>query len=140
MYSATPVRTASPCAIAAVGLFLVFGACMAALAGATLVWPGTALDRLWAMNRSAYMQLAPFGSTVGPLFLLLSATLVGAAVGWFKHRLWGWRLTVGIIAVQVAGDFVNFLRGDFLRGGTGFTIAAALLFYLLLSKFRSSFH
>src|SRR5689334_17986175 len=52
----------------AVGVFLVFGACMAALAGTTLVWQGTALDRLWVLNKSAYMQLAPIGRLVGTLF------------------------------------------------------------------------
>jgi hypothetical protein len=113
---------------------------MAALAGTTLVWRGTTLDRLWALNEPAYKQLAPIGSTVGPLFSLLSAALVAAASGWFKRRLWGWRLTVGIITVQVAGDFVNLLRGDFLRGGIGFTIAGVLLFYLLRPTVRASFH
>ena len=124
----------------AVGVFLVFGACMAALAGTTLVWRGTALDKLWALNESAHKQLAPAGRSVGPLFLLLSATLTAAAVGWFKRRLWGWRLAVGIIATQVAGDLVNVVRGDFLRGGTGLTIAGALLFYLLRPKVRATFH
>ena len=91
------------------------------------------------MNRLAYVQLAPIGSTVGSLFLLLSAALVAAAAGWFKRRLWGWRLAVGIIAVQVAGDSFNLVRGDFLRGATGFAIACAFLFYLLRPKVRASF-
>jgi hypothetical protein len=73
------------------------------------------------------------------LFLLLSAALTAAAVGWFKGRLWGWRLAVGIFAVQVGGDFLNLMRGDFLRGGTGFAIAGALLFYLLRPTVRASF-
>jgi hypothetical protein len=133
------VSIESPRGITAVGPFVVFAACMAALAGTTFVWPGTSLDRLWALNETAYRQLAPIGRIVGPLFLLLSAALVAAAVGWFKRRLWGWRLAVGIIAVQVAGDFVNLLRGDFLRGGTGFAIAGALFFYLLRPKVRASF-
>jgi len=38
---------------------------------------------------------------------------------------------VGIITTQVLGDLVDFLMGDFVRGGTGFAIAGALLFYLL---------
>jgi hypothetical protein len=123
-----------------VGAFLVFGASMAVLAGTTLVWRGTALDKVWALNKTAYRQLSPAGRSVGVLFLLLSATLVTAAVGWFKRRLWGWGLAVGIISAQVAGDFVNLVRGDFLGGGTGLTIAGALLFYLLRPKVRTTFH
>ena len=60
-------------------------------------------------------------------FFLQSAILAAAAVGWFKRRLWGWGLAVGIIFTQVVGDLVNFVKGDLLRGGTGLTIAGALL-------------
>src|SRR5712692_8539447 len=42
----------------AVGIFLFFGAIMASLAATTLLWRGTALDRLWALNPIAYKQCA----------------------------------------------------------------------------------
>jgi hypothetical protein len=113
------------------GGFLFFGATMASLAGATLTWPGTFLDEIWVLNPTAHKPLAGLGKPAGILFLLLGATLALAGAGWFKHRLWGWRLAVAVIATQVLGDLVNFFRGDFLRGGVGFGIAAALLFYLL---------
>jgi hypothetical protein len=138
--SATPVRTASRHALIAVGGFLVFGACMAALAGTTLLWRGTVLDRVCALNKPAYRQLSPAGSSAGALFFLLSVILATASVGWFKRRLWGWGLAVGVISTQVAGDLIILLRGDFLRGVTGLTIAGALLFYLLHSTVRNTFH
>ncbi len=81
----------------------------------------------------------PFGRVVGMPFLLLGATLAVASLGWFKRRRWGWRLAVAIIATQVLGDLVNIYRGDFLRGGIGFLIAGALLFYLLQPQLRSAF-
>jgi hypothetical protein len=132
-------QAASSRALAAVGVFLVFGACMAALAGTTLVWPGTPLDKVWRLNATAYRQLAPAGSIGGFLFLLLSAALATAAVGWFKRYLWAWRLAVVIIATQVAGDFFNLVRGDFLGGAVGMAIAGALLFYMLCPSVRSAF-
>ena len=121
------------------GIFLFFGATMASLAGTTLIWRGTALDRVWVLNATAYRQLAPLGRIVGILFLVLSATLAAAGTGWFRRRLWGWRLAVGIIATQLLGDLVNFLMGDFVRGGTGFAIAGALLLYLLRPEVRAAF-
>lgn len=133
------VRTKSPKGIVAVGIFLFFGAIMASLAGTTLVWPGTILDRVWAINAPAYRQLAPYGKTVGIPFLLLGATLAVAGTGWFKHRLWGWRLAVAVIATQVLGDLVNVLRGDVVRGGIGFVIAGTLLVYLMRPAVRSCF-
>jgi len=140
MNSAAPVQTGPRFAMTAVGVFLVFGACMSGLAGTTLVWRGTMLDRMWKLNPTAYRKLAPIGETVGPLFLLLSATMVIASVGWFKRCVWGWRLTVGIVSTQVAGDLINLVRGDLLRGGTGLAIASGLLFYLLRPKVRTKFH
>jgi hypothetical protein len=124
---------------AAIGIFLFFGAIMASLAATTLLWRGTALDRLWALNPTAYKQLAPLGGTVGILFLLLGAALTTAGIGWLRHRLWGWRLAVVIIATQVLGDVVSCVRGDLLRGGTGFVIAGALLLFLLRPRVRAAF-
>jgi hypothetical protein len=113
---------------------------MSGLAGMTLVWRGTTLDRMWALNPTAYRKLAPLGGAVGPLVLLLSATMAFASVGWFRRRFWGWGLTVGIISTQVAGDSINLIRGDFVRGCTGLAIAGALLLYLLRPKVRTTFH
>jgi len=132
-------QTKLPNGIIAVGIFLFFGAIMASLAGTTLVWRGTMLDRIWAFNLPAYRQLAPFGKMVGIPFLLLGATLAVAGVGWFKRRVWGWRLAVAIIATQVLGDLVNVCGGDVVRGGVGFVIAGVLLVYLLRPVVRLFF-
>ena len=119
---------------------MFFGATMASFAGTTLTWSGTSLDRLWALNPTTHKQLVPFAKPAGTLFLLLAAMLALAGTGWFKHRLWGWRLAVAVIATQVLGDLVNFFRGDYWRGGFGFSIASALLFYLLRPGVRAVFN
>ncbi len=123
----------------AIGIFLFFGATMASLAAATLLWRGTALDRIWALNPSAYTQLAPLGRIVGIFFLVLGVALATAGIGWFRRRLWAWKLAVVIIAIQVLGDVFHCLRGDFLRGTTGVIIAGALLLFLLRPEVRAKF-
>ncbi len=128
-----------PPGFSAIGIFLIFGAVMAGFAATTLLWRGTALDRVWILNPTAYQQLVPLGSKVGILFLLLSAALVVSGLGWFRRRLWGWRLAVVIIATQVLGDIVNLVRGDLLRGATGVIIAGALLIYVLSPRIRAAF-
>jgi len=133
------VQTKSAKGVIAVGIFLFFGAIMACLAGTTLVWRGTVLDGMWAINAPAYRQLAPFGKTVGIPLLLLGATMAVAGTAWFKRRIWGWRLAVAIIATQVFGDLVNAFMGDLVRGGVGFVIAWALLLYLLRPQVRCAF-
>lgn len=124
---------------AAIGVFLFFGATMAGLAATTLLLPRTRLDRAWGLNPTAYQQLAPFGGKIGILFLFLAAALVTSGIGWFRRRLWGWRLAVLIIGTQALGDLINLVRGDWLRGGTGAVIAGALLLYLLWSRVRNAF-
>jgi hypothetical protein len=135
----SPIGNSFRHAITAIGLFLVFGSSMAALAGTMLTWPGTTLDRLWSLNETAHAELRKAGSYLGPLFWALSITLVGTAVGWFRQRVWAFRLTVAIVCTQVAGDLVNMARGDFVRGGVGVLIAGALLLYLLCSNIRTAF-
>jgi hypothetical protein len=134
------VRHEMPRGIIAIAIFLFFGATMASLAGTTLTWPGTSLDRMWALNPAAHKQLANFAKPAGIAFLLLAAVLVLAATGWLKHRFWGWRLVVAVIATQVLGDLLNFFRGDYWRGAVGFAIASALLLYLLRPSVRAVFN
>ncbi len=125
--------------MAAIGVFLFFGAVAAFLAATTLLWPGTILDRMWALNAAAYVRLAPLGRTVGIPFLVLAAALAVAGTGWFRRRVWGWWLAVIIIATQVVGDLVNLFMGDLIRGGVGAAFAGALLYYLLRPKVRAAF-
>jgi hypothetical protein len=128
-----------PLGFTAIGVFLFFGAVMAGLAGTTLLWRGTVLDRAWTLNPTAYRQLSPLGSEIGILFLLLSAALLVSGIGWFRHRLWGWKLAVAIIATQILGDIINLIRGDWLRCGIGIVMARALLLYLLTRRLRAEF-
>jgi hypothetical protein len=131
--------TPKPSGLAAVGIFLFFGATMASLAATTLLWRGTSLDGIWRLNPAAYKQLAPLGRGIGGLFLLLGLALAAAGIGWFRRRLWGWRLAVGIIAIQIIGDVVNCIRGDWRHGAIGVVIAGALLLFLLRSAVRRAF-
>jgi hypothetical protein len=121
------------------GVFLLFGAVMASIAGATLIIRGSAFDRMWALNPRAYNELAPLGRAVGIPFLLLGIALTLAGIGWFKRRYWGWQLAVVIVVIQVAGGFVHVFLGHVVQGGIGVTIPGALLYYLTRTNVRAAF-
>src|SRR6185369_2992489 len=131
-------QAAAPPGITAMGVFLLFGALMASLAGSSLVWPGSFLEPLWQLNPRAYGELAPFGRWIGIPFLLLAVTMACTAAGWFQRRRWAWWLVVGIITAQVLGDLVNFFLGRLAEGALGVTIAGALLYYLLRPAIRAA--
>jgi hypothetical protein len=123
----------------AIGIFLFFGAAMASLAGATLIWRGPFLDGLWASNARAYHRLAPFGSAAGAGFLVLGAALVIAGRGRFLRRFWGWGLAAALVATQTVGSVVNAILGDFSEGAAGSILAGAILYFLLRPPVRTAF-
>jgi hypothetical protein len=125
--------------LTAMGIFLVFAAVVATLAGTSLRWPRTYLDDMWILNPPAHRELAPYGPLVGLLFLLLGATLAVAAAGWFKRKVWGWWLAVAVIGTQVLGDLLNASSGRVVEGAIGVTIAGLLLFYLTRPQVRAAF-
>ena len=133
------LATKPPRGLTAVGIFLVFGAVTATLAGTSLRWPRTYLDDMWLLNPPAHRELAPYGPIVGLLFLLLGATLAIAAAGWFKRKAWGWWLAVAVIAAQVLGDLLNAFSGRVVEGAIGVTIAGLLFFYLTRPQVRAAF-
>lgn len=123
----------------AIGIFLYFAMTMALYAGITLLHPGTALDSLWSLNAGAHRELLMFRKIAGIFFVILSAVAAICGFGWFRRRVWAWRLAVLGICTQVLGDCVNLVRGDLLRGGSGLLIGTALLAYLLSDKVRKNF-
>jgi len=112
---------------------------MAAYAAVTLLKPGTVLDRLWALNKTGHAQLASLGKGAGLGFVVLSALLCAAAVGWFQRRYWGWVLGTTIIALNAAGDLINGVMGEWLKGAVGVAIAGLLLIYMTRSEVRNYF-
>ena len=92
-----------------------------------------------ALNPEAQRDLSAHGRLFAPGFLLLSAALLGAGFGWFKRRLWGWRLAIFIVATQVAGGLAHVLTGYVAKGIVGTIIPGALLFYLLRPGMKAAF-
>jgi hypothetical protein len=131
--------TRLPRGMTAFGIFLLFGAGLASLAGTTLLWRGTVLDRMWIVNPRAYNHLSPYGKTIGIPFLLLGITLAFSGAGWLKRRVWGWRLAIVIIVTQVLANFVTALMGGVTKGLVGAVISGALLVYLLRPAVRATF-
>ena len=112
---------------------------MAAYAGITLLYPGTPLDSLWALNKRGHEGLSAFGRLAAIPFVILSPVLALAALGWFRRRHWAWLLGTAIIAVNMAGDVAQIFLGRRWEGATGVIIAGMLLAYMTRRPVRSYF-
>jgi len=123
----------------AIGIFLLWGAAMATLAGITLTMPGTFLDRIWVLNPKGYAGLHALGRPVGLLFFVLGPALAAAGIGWLRLRFWGWTLAVLLIGGNALGDAIRLASGAWLEGSVGVVIAGALLLYLISPTVRSCF-
>jgi hypothetical protein len=130
---------AVPHGLTAFGVFLLWGAAMASLAGTTLVWRGTILDRIWELNRRAYHQLAPLGNKAGISLLVLAVFLGAAGIGWLMRRRWAWRLAAVILMIHILGDLLNLFIGRVVEGVIGVAAAGALLWYVSKADVRAYF-
>jgi len=128
-----------PRGFTAIGVFFLFGATMAAYAAVTLLDPNTSLDLLWRLNRTARVQLASLGTAAGVGFIVLSGMLLAAGAGWLRRRYWGWVLGAVIVALNAAGDLVNLVIGEHLKGAIGVAIAGLLLLYITRPRLRNYF-
>jgi len=112
---------------------------MAAYAALTLLWPGTFLDLLWMMNPRGHAELVPFARIAAPAFMILSAALAATAIGWLRHRYWGWVWGLSIIAINATGDLLNLARHEVLKGAIGIVVAGLLLIYMSRPSVRNYF-
>ena len=102
-----------------VALFFAFGATMCTLTIVLLLFPGTSLDSLWRLNPEAHLAFQSFGKWSVVLMLAVGTGCAFAAIGLWQGTLWGRRLALIILSINMLGDLANvFVRHDY-RGLIG---------------------
>jgi hypothetical protein len=134
-----PGPNRSPAGFIALGAFFLFGFVMASYAAITLGFPGTVLDRAWALNPTAHMQLARFGRWAALPFTALALALLAAGIGWFRRQRWAWLLGTAVISVNLLGDAGQLLFGEILKGAMGVVIAGLVLAAITRPNMRRYF-
>jgi hypothetical protein len=110
--------------------FFAFGGTMSLLTIVLLVFPGTKLDSLWNLNPDARVAFHSLGSWSILLMLAVGSACAFAAVGLWRGCLWGIRLAIAILLVNLIGDLVNVIARHDYRSLIGLPIAGAMIFYL----------
>lgn len=129
-----------PALVSLVAAFLCAATAVAFLTGLSLVLPGTRLDHIWELNRSAHAAFAASGRAAGALLWVLALAAAAAATGMLQGRRWAWRLSIALFAINGTGDLVNLLvRGDRIKGVSGLAVAGVFLLLLLRPAVRDFF-
>ena len=106
---------------------------MSALTLALLLFPGSAFDSLWRLNPEARLAFQSLGSWSFVLMLTVGTACLLAALGLWRGAVWGTRLALTILSVNLIGDLANtLLRRDY-RALIGLPVGAAMIFYLVRS-------
>ena len=91
------------------------------------------------LNPEAYVRLSRLGKMMSAPFAVTAALMIAAAIGWLRRKHWGWMLGVFIVAMNMLGDVMNAIRGEWVKGGVGFVIAGVLLIFMTRPRLRSYF-
>jgi hypothetical protein len=118
--------------------FFTFGATMCALTIVLLLLPGTSLDSLWRLNPDAHSSFQSLGKMGVLLMFVVGAACALAAIGMWQGSLWGMRLALVILSINILGDLLNaFVRHD-LRTLIGLPIGGAMIVFLIRNKKRAT--
>jgi hypothetical protein len=116
--------------------FFAFGVSMCALTSLLLLFPGSALDALWRLNPDAHSAFQSIGIWSFAIMLIVGTACLFAAIGLWRGALWGTRVAIITLIVNMIGDLSNaFLNFDY-RTLIGLPIAAGIIVYLLRSENR----
>ena len=115
-------------------VFFVLGATICALTIALLLFPGTSLDSLWRLNPDAHSAFQSLGKAVVWLMFVVGAGCALAAIGMWRGSLWGMRLALAILSVNILGDLFNALVRHDLRTLIGLPIGGAMIVYLIRNR------
>ena len=98
-----------PTGILAVGIFLLCGGVIAALAGLSLLLPNTLFDWIWVINSGAHRNFATDASRFGLMFLGLGILLGVAGYYWMQRKEWARKLTLVIVGLNIVGNLVGYM-------------------------------
>lgn len=112
---------------AVLGLFFAAATFLLLVTGISMLWPGSVLDDIWALNPARRPELMAVRVLLGPGIFLLCVPMLAASIGSFKRRPWGRVLAMAIFAVNGIGDAVQLVLGRWFEGGIGIAVAGLLI-------------
>jgi hypothetical protein len=113
-----------------IAAFFAFGTSICTLTIMLLLFPGTALDSLWRLNPEAHLAFQSIGGAAILIMFVVGTGCAFAAIGIWLGTLWGIRIAVIILWLNIVGDLLNVLLRRDYRALIGLPIGGAMIFYL----------
>jgi len=103
-----------------------------------LIFPGSPLDSLWTLNPDARVAFQSLGKGAIWLMFVVGAGCAFAAIGLWRRSLWGIRIALVILSLNIFGDLLNaVIRHDY-HALIGLPVGGAMIFYLARYKTADS--
>jgi hypothetical protein len=120
--------------------FLFAATVIAVVVALSLLFPNRLLDRLWELNKPGAAAFRAMGRASGLLLLALGIGTAAAGAGLLRGRRWAWWFAILLFTVNGCGDVVGLVSTrDWLRSGSGVTVAAVFIYALTRPPVRSYF-
>lgn len=124
-------RAGRPFGVTAMSTFFMFGTLMSLLAATSLAFPGSILEPLWRLNPGARQEFAGIGLWGVGMMLAVCAATAFTSLGLWRGRMWGHRLGLLVLAINVVADIARAAFGHDPRAGIGVPIAGGMMAYLM---------
>lgn len=128
-----------PAGVTALVCLFALGTLVSGLSAISLLTPGGALEPMWRLNPHARESFSRMGTWAPLLLGVVCLACVACAYGFFAGKRWGYRLGVGGLIVNIAGDVVNAALGFEPRAVVGVPVVALILWYLVSRQVRDFF-
>jgi uncharacterized membrane protein (DUF2068 family) len=128
-----------PKRITALSLFFSAGALISFTSGISLIFPNSFLQPMWRLNPRALDAFNQMGAWAFILLFTVSMACAFSAIGLWQGKLWGYRLAISMLVVNLIGDTYNFLSGIERRAVIGIPIVIVIIFLITNPKTKSFF-
>ena len=122
----------------AIACLFGFGVIASGIAVVTLLFPGTFLDQLWAVNPEGHEGMQRLGPLAIALMAAVCATCATIAIGLWKERRWGTTLAIAGLGINLVSDVLTAVVRHQLITLIGVPIAGGLMVYLVRTRRVSS--
>jgi Predicted membrane protein (DUF2127) len=130
---------ARPRRITALSIFFAVGAVISLISAISLLFPKSFLQPMWKLNPHALEAFHHMGFWAIVLMLVVSISCGLAAYGLWNGKLWGYRIAIGVLIINLIGDIYNFGTGIEPRAFIGIPIVALILFFIIKPEIKEYF-